>query len=330
MQEKILELKVITPLYNRGMEDDVGLKIPSLRGILRFWWRAIKSENNISLLKVEEQKIFGGISGAAIASPVKFRLIKESDSKPVPFSKSATSNKAKYLSLGLSSMGSPERLCIESGTYHIAMQYPQEIYEELRRSILAFHYFGNLGAKSRNGFGSLYLNNFTEFCDEQTDTPEKFFKTVISQTILPNYSAFSNKARLYESLNVFDSAGEALQKISEMYFGIRTTIEASFSYSIRKYLSFPVGPMVKEQHIFNSKDGRYSKPYFFKVYRLAENEYKVFVLNLVHQYAHELENSSQSHNYNALNNSNLQSEFEYACTEFNTKLVNEHKFRRVQ
>lgn len=330
MQEKVLKLKVITPLYNQGMDGDVGLKIPSLRGVLRFWWRALKSENNIPILKIEEQKVFGGISGAAMASPVKFRLIKEADTTPVPFSKSTISGRAKYLSLGLFGMNSPDRMCIESGCYHVAMYCPNEVYEDLRRTILAFHYYGNLGAKARNGFGSLFLTNFEEFCDEETNTPEKFFKTINSQTILPHYSAFSSETKLFESLETFSSAGDALSRIAEMYNSIRSSVDDSYDYSIRKYLSYPIGPRVNERCTVNATDGRYSKPYFFKVYRQTESEYKVLVLNLVHKYAHGLDQSSQNYNRSEFQKPTLQKDFEHACKVFNTKLVDEQKFREVK
>lgn len=339
MQENILKLKVVTPLYNRGTEDDVGLKIPSLRGVLRFWWRALQSENNIPRLKLEEQLVFGGISGNALASPVKFRLIKEPDSEPIPFSKSTVSGNAKYLSLGIFGMGAElDRLCIESGSYHVAMQYPQELYHDLRQALLAFHYFGNLGAKARNGFGSLYLENFREFCDDLSDTPAKFLKSIELSTTLPHYSAFSDKTLLFESKETFATGGDALASISKMYKGMRATvgnheyepIERKNDYSIRKYLSFPIGPGVKEMHIFRNTNGRYSKPYFFKVYQQAPNEYKVLVLNLLHEYAFGLDDSSQSYNHKVMNNPHLQAEFEYACKQFNQKLVNEHNFRRVK
>jgi len=339
MKEILLRLRIVTPLYNQGEKDDVGLKIPSLRGVLRFWWRALQAENDIAKLKMEEQRIFGGVSGAAMASSVKLRIVREPDSDSTAFKNSSISMNAKYLALGIFEMGqNPDRLCIESGTYEVAFQYPEQFENDVKQTLLAFHYFGNLGAKARNGFGSLLLENFRELCNENNDTPEKFFKTIPKKQILPNYTAFCENSKLFLCNNIFANEKDALAKINEMYSGIRATmnnphkpIEGKHDYSIRKYISYPIGPKVDEKHIFtDSKNARYSKPYFFKVYRKSAHEFQVFVLNLLHQYAYGIEHTDIKTDRSALANPNLQSEFENACSEFNKKLKAEHDFTEVK
>lgn len=335
MQIKNLEFEIVTPLYNQGTQNDVGLKLSSLKGLLRFWWRALESDNDLLDLKLKEQKIFGGVSGEALASPFRLKMLSEEGIKKVNYSESNVSKSAKYLTLGLFEMrgGGNNRDCIESGTYNIQIQYPDKYHTEISRALLAFHYFGNLGAKARNGFGSLFLKNYQDFTATDNNTPEKFFTSVNKKSTLPNYSAFSDKTRLFVNAEVFPTAAQALAKMAEIYKNIRSTqensnsIESPHTYDIRKYLAFPIGPKVEEKGVFKSDKGRYSKPYFFKVYQDNQKTYRLIVLNLVHKYAHGLENTELA-NVQALENKNLQAEFEDACNKFNQYLM-KHNFREV-
>lgn len=53
-------LKVITPLFMGGANQQAEIRTQSIKGLVRFWWRALKSENDIKKLRLEEVKIFGG------------------------------------------------------------------------------------------------------------------------------------------------------------------------------------------------------------------------------------------------------------------------------
>lgn len=336
MQIKHLKLKIITPLFNQGTRDDVGLKLASFKGLLRFWWRALEAENNLISLKLKEQSIFGGVTGEALASPLRLKMISEEDLVRKEYNESNITKHAKYLTLGLFEMGKDgyDRTCVESGTYNIQIQYPDKYQEDISKALLAFHYFGNLGAKARNGFGSLYLKNFRDFTTDENNTPEKFFKWINKKSELPHYSAFSVKTKLFVNNEVFSSADQALSKMSAIYMSIRSTqdnvnsIESQHSYDIRKYLAFPIGPRVPEKGVFKSDKGRYSKPYFFKIYKADDTGYRLMVLNLIHKYAHGLEFTDDADKM-ALSNKNLQTEFESACNKFNSYLI-KHSFMEVK
>jgi len=61
-----LTCRLITPMFMNGAFPG---ELPELRpsefkGMLRFWWRALKCESDISKLREEEFKIFGGISAS--------------------------------------------------------------------------------------------------------------------------------------------------------------------------------------------------------------------------------------------------------------------------
>jgi len=60
MKEVKLTLKVITPLFMGGANQQAELRSQSIKGIIRYWWRALKANENLENLKNEESKIFGG------------------------------------------------------------------------------------------------------------------------------------------------------------------------------------------------------------------------------------------------------------------------------
>jgi len=60
MKEVNLTVKVITPLFMGGANQKAELRSQSIKGIIRYWWRALKATNDIKKLMEEEAKIFGG------------------------------------------------------------------------------------------------------------------------------------------------------------------------------------------------------------------------------------------------------------------------------
>ena len=62
VEEKIYTLEVITPMFIGGADKKVAeFRIPSLKGVLRFWWRALYGKKFDSLVKMKEHEdlIFG-------------------------------------------------------------------------------------------------------------------------------------------------------------------------------------------------------------------------------------------------------------------------------
>jgi len=79
MKEVKLTLKVITPLFMGGANQQAELRSQSIKGIIRYWWRALKATNDIKKLMEEEAKIFGGYIKKnkeleAISSNIKLKI----------------------------------------------------------------------------------------------------------------------------------------------------------------------------------------------------------------------------------------------------------------
>jgi len=61
MQKVIFQCKVITPIICFGIDqNEPELRVPSLRGVMRYWWRAIYADLSLKQLKEQEVALFGG------------------------------------------------------------------------------------------------------------------------------------------------------------------------------------------------------------------------------------------------------------------------------
>lgn len=83
-------MKTITPVLGGGVEsfvpDDLdGVRVPSIRGTLRWWWRAMQPHLNLDELRQTEQQLWGGVGNdKATASQVRIEanVLKKSPAEP--------------------------------------------------------------------------------------------------------------------------------------------------------------------------------------------------------------------------------------------------------
>lgn len=67
-------LEILTPLFMHGNRKNLEVRVPSIKGVLRYWWRTLQDSPSKKLIKQETAK-FGGITGdQGCRSPVRFRL----------------------------------------------------------------------------------------------------------------------------------------------------------------------------------------------------------------------------------------------------------------
>ncbi len=70
--------QIITPMFMFGASPlEPELRPASIKGMMRFWWRAMRTEDNMEALREREENIFGGIGGKAGKS--KVRIIVNAD-----------------------------------------------------------------------------------------------------------------------------------------------------------------------------------------------------------------------------------------------------------
>lgn len=175
------ELKVVTPLYMFGAyQDRPEIRASEFKGMLRFWWRALKGNDNIAELKREEEEIFGGTSSETGKSKVSVRIIKGDVERYVGNNlkrdydldwhfdndKKALKGKDRGIPYLLYSMlrkrkGEGERKYFKpSGKFKVIL-FAQKDEIALKNAVAAFWCavnLGNFGARSRRGAGSLVVS----------------------------------------------------------------------------------------------------------------------------------------------------------------------------
>ena len=227
-------LKIISPAFVAGtMEKDAhlmgrsvkhrliehdGLRVPSLRGVLRFWFRAMEGIADTELLWKKESDIFGSTdSGQGL------RIIPVGQTPWTPLVIGGEKDKIRggdplaYLGYGPLNYVNKEvgvsshnksifRDAIPEGTvFNFRAVGKREQIDTLKNCLRLLHLFGGIGSRSRRAWGSLAVGSdiFAEFNagDSVTDWFEKVLKQVWPNGLgdrdhLPAYSAFSSHTRV--------------------------------------------------------------------------------------------------------------------------------------
>jgi CRISPR-associated protein Cmr1 len=168
------QVTTLTPIYGGGIEAGVPdmtmpVRVASIRGQLRFWWRLLKSyrrENSMQGAELfnAEREIWGGMSegNEDHASKVKFRVYGLPDFHPissVAFSQQQNDSAINYvlfsaITTGASLIPAGLRftLDIECNKACTPEQH-HEVFEALRW----WASFGGIGSRTRRGLGSIQV-----------------------------------------------------------------------------------------------------------------------------------------------------------------------------
>lgn len=220
------EYKIVTPLFIGGAdpkkEKDLRIRVPSIKGALRFWYRAIALGRlgNLEKVREKEAKLFGSTNKGQ--SAFLLRIVDEN--VKAERKNEMVSGGSAYLGYGVMDWNNKAkanlttRSYIKPGsTYKLMFLFrfrgKDEIetsdYHDLKQAVIALGLFGGLGARSRRGLGSLALMTLKEngkvvwsapqTVDELQAKYEEFFKEISlkdKKEGLPPYTAFSKYSRV--------------------------------------------------------------------------------------------------------------------------------------
>ena len=212
--------EVITPMFLAGADGKTPeLRPPSIKGAMRFWWRAMNAGNfdSIAELKEAESAIFGGGGDNAGRSKVilslkERELIYENTitAFPTPHKEKAFSKKA--IKAGFS-------FIIEIGV--VENQY--FTISESENLFILFSILGGLGNRSRRGFGSFKITKINDI-DFQSPQNNEDIKKLINSMVserknkkeqYPYYIKHQISNTLF--IEVTKAIGEATNKLHKKY-----------------------------------------------------------------------------------------------------------------
>ena len=144
-----LKCRLITPMFMAGADiREPELRPSEFKGMMRFWWRAIKAENDIETLKKEEIKIFGGTGENPQKSKVWLKIKEE------------ISKKGKYFLLPHKKRANISCFLPDT-TFEITLKiFKKDLKTQIASLIFLMFILGGFGKRSRRGFGSIELEDF--------------------------------------------------------------------------------------------------------------------------------------------------------------------------
>jgi CRISPR-associated protein Cmr1 len=290
------DIEIVTPMFLGGANTtDAELRVPSIKGMLRFWWRATCGIENFKEMKKEETKIFGSTDQKASFSMKleglnNIKAIKSNLSpgkKFQPKGKTFSVGIIDYLAFGIRDhRNGYVREHFPSGSQFklIFFFYNSENKQSILNAFYSFIDNGGLGAKSRNGFGSL--------CITENHKSSMQFKGNLQK-----YSALSSNSKLFNGLSGYDRWEDTLSEIGMAYKDARLSVEKKHNYDKRLLIAKPI------VQSGNSKE-RHAKPYFLHIKKNINGKFQGQILFMPYQYY-----QSEKHN-----------EYMQVCQKVNAKL----------
>lgn len=226
---------VVTPLFCAGADPNTNepeLRVPSFKGALRFWWRALawaRCGGNLAEIKRQEDRLFGSAGGGQ--SLVSMRIASYGGPAPqpigvgtvleIPGSKVTVDAGARYLGYGLmeafgskkkgTKAGQLTRACLPSPFEFTVQMRCRGLggteFGSLKSALIALGTLGGMGARSRKGYGSIALQSLCVDGVEEWSKPETADQLCQEIGSLPNnanvatlpeppeFTALSGKAR---------------------------------------------------------------------------------------------------------------------------------------
>lgn len=186
MHEIVATYRIVTPMFLGGANQtpDNGIRPPSVKGALRFWWRALNwakfrntascDETALMLLHNEEARLFGIAADNAGGGGQGCFLLRVTHGPVVSTSKGAAhsgfrqKDAARYLGYGLmvafgrdngpTPSGQLYRACLnENQEFTVTLVFRHRIEASVQETLIAWGLLGGLGSRARHGIGSVAL-----------------------------------------------------------------------------------------------------------------------------------------------------------------------------
>lgn len=233
------DFKIITPLFMSGANQAIAeLRPPSIKGVIRFWWRALaysRFEGDLIKLAKREAELFGSTERvASIIVRVTTHLRTATTQKDKVHQSFRTAAGARYLGYGLmtsfgAEAGTLQRPCINSGQiFYVTFISKDEIPQEFIDAVKLTGLLGGLGSRSRKGFGSLTLNSLTldnksiwtnsVNADAYQEALNSLLEDISNFKEEPSFSAFSQLTRIdylrqgNDPIQLLDFFGRQMQR----------------------------------------------------------------------------------------------------------------------
>jgi CRISPR-associated protein Cmr1 len=159
----------MTTVYGGGAETGRNdgfdpYRVPSIRGQLRFWWRASRgaSFSTPDKLRQEENAIWGDTDRV---SPVRLRILNFKAGVERPAAQRGaegrwTDEQPKYVLFPAQENRKEIGPVYRGGSFRLEVRAPERLVADVDGALWAWFTFGGIGGRTRRGCGALYCNAY--------------------------------------------------------------------------------------------------------------------------------------------------------------------------
>lgn len=353
----IFDCETITPMFLSGADQHtVELRAASIKGLLRFWWRAIQAESDLESLRNIESKIFGSSDektggGSSFSIQVTYTGTLKGITSDLPKHNIAVTSHSRgktfninildYLAYGPCSYDKDKRknVIVREYIQHcfkftIQMTiFREEFLNDVLKAIYVFNLFGGIGSKSRNGFGGFSISNneecFNLLAERFALHEDRYSKVnllnLIKQSDKKTYPSFTKETRVFKAKELYNTWDKALGEVGKIYRGIRSgdiniATTDGRQTTFEKHFKYDKRQYIGSPIIVDKQEksflDRHAKPYFIKIGKEGD-KYRSYILYLPSRYCVGLERDSNGRN---IDHYNVDSKFIEVCAEFNNFL----------
>ena len=301
--------RVVTPMFlGDANQKATGLRPPSVKGALRFWWRALNwrrclheagaTTEALKLLYQEERRLFGTAAVVENDGPLGQGVFLLRISQPSRIATDATwptnNTGSGYLGFGLMESGNaannnvqPHREGLREGIeFELELRFKPRTsasdVEALRETLRAWNLFGGLGSRARRGFGSVTLIKMNDQ-DTQLDriayeaAAKAMLQTAAGTTDFPPYTAFSTHARF----GILTTGSEA--RMTHNQAGLLYKAHRGQASTLRGAAKIPFGLPLQGV----DPDSRRASPLLFHIHALRDGSFAAAALYLPAEFHHD-------------------------------------------
>lgn len=211
--------RILTPMFLGDADQKAtSLRPPSIKGALRFWWRALNwgrcleetgtASKALKNLHQEEAHLFGSAADETNSGQGLFLLNVQYSGRPLEPGQLPLAKLGHQYLLGQGLYNFKEkylRSALEPGECRLRLLFrprtTNKDRESIAQALLVMGLLGGLGSRSRKGLGSLAIQTL-EGCDLQVPSNLDDLQQTLADLMavrldnLPPYTAFSRKSRI--------------------------------------------------------------------------------------------------------------------------------------
>ncbi len=325
-QEIIFDCEVVTPMFLGGADQQAELRASAIKGAMRWWFRAMMGDEDMSKLKESESEVFGSsdrgrstfsIRNSTRMSPIKSALPRH---EAEVAGKRFKINILDYLAYGPAAFEKGRGIVLKRdylpphGEFDLKLAFrdPKHLNAILKAMLMLVR-FGGLGARSRNGYGSIHIIASVPSVAEMGVDPQlDLSRLAATKDEIPTFSAFSKHIKLFQARTVHSTWDKALAEIGLAYRESRLELERRHFFDKRQYIGAPI----YEGKVRKSRLERRAKPYFLNVRKLS-NGFRGQILFLPSAYCCGLDKDADG---KAISHTQVNSDFLKSCAEINSNL----------